>query len=281
MPGVVPGGGDVVDVVRVEELVDDVEVPLVHDLLDHAAVDVLVRLDVLRRVLGRAARVAVLRALLGRLGRRRAGGDAELLHHRQHVELAPALRDQVVVVEREDVDAPDAHPAALRREAEHLARLLAGDLPRYAARSPSTSDELGRVVEVRNRAAEGLRAASVSAPGPVRPTSKKRVGGWSSKSEETASSAAAMFPLFQTSSYIVEDEVSDAVFVPSPSLLSSAPRGYGIGRPAHRASGRRPSCCSSSMSSRLTQPSIAMPSRVTHVFMPVISIGLPVAGMPK
>ena len=31
------------------------------------------------------------------------------------------------------------------------------------------------------------------------------------------------------------------------------------------------------MSSRLTQPSIALPSRVRHVFMPVISIGLPVA----
>ena len=90
-PGRRAGRRDVVDVVRVEELVDDVEVPLVHDLLDHAAVDVLVRLDVRGGSLAGAVRVAVLGRLLGRLGRRRAGRDAELLHHRQHVELAPAL----------------------------------------------------------------------------------------------------------------------------------------------------------------------------------------------
>ena len=109
------------------------------------------------------------------------GASAELLHHRQHVELAPAL-DDLVVLHAEEVDAPDAHPATGRREAEQLALLPAGDLPEVGDPVALDEHELGRVVELRDRAAEDSCAASISASGPMRPTSKKRVGGWSLKS---------------------------------------------------------------------------------------------------
>ncbi len=144
---------DVVDVVGMEELVDDVEVPLVDDLLDHATVDVLVRLDVGRPILAWSARVAVLglvRAGLGHLG---PGRDAELLHHRQHVELPPALADEAVT-KREDVDAPDAHAPPLRGEAEQLARLPPRDHPQVGGPVALDHDELRGVVEVGDRRPE-------------------------------------------------------------------------------------------------------------------------------
>ena len=100
-----------------------------------------------------SARVAVLRRLLARLGHRRAGGDPELLHHREDVELAPALGDQPVA-QREDVDAPDAHPPVLRREAEHLAGLLPGDHSEVGGGVALDHDELGAVVEVGDRGPE-------------------------------------------------------------------------------------------------------------------------------
>ena len=254
------GRRDVVDVVRVEELLDDVEVALVDDLVDHRADR---RPCWLRCRSTSSVRRGSGSPYVGRSSG--ASGPAARARRRAAASSSarrtgPSARRSGRPSARKKLMPQHAHLRRSPGSRTSRRRLVAGDRARGRRRGRPRRRSSSGVSWKSGNARRGTAARPPSARR-ARCARRRRSGSAGGRRSRVRRSSSAAVVVALVPDLVVHCAGRRSVLRSSAvPCVSPLLRTFGVDGPAQPGVGTTPSCWSRPMSSRLTQPSIALPS---------------------